>query len=102
MRPARYGEHPDQVVDLRGEAGPLVLVIHGGFWRPVYGRRIMGSFCDELVTTGARTANVEYRRPEPGRYREMLEDVESAARLIQPDVAVGHSAGGHLALWLGA
>src|SRR3954471_13614101 len=100
MRTARYGEHPDQVVDLRGDAGPLVLVIHGGFWRPIYAREIMGSFCEALAEAGLRTANIEYRRPEAGRFREMLEDVEAAARLVEPDVAVGHSAGGHLALWL--
>jgi pimeloyl-ACP methyl ester carboxylesterase len=32
----------------------------------------------------------------------MLDDVAAAARLVEPDVAVGHSAGGHLALWLAA
>jgi fermentation-respiration switch protein FrsA (DUF1100 family) len=32
----------------------------------------------------------------------MLDDVAAGARLVGPGVAIGHSAGGHLALWLAA
>ena len=51
------------------------------------------------------SANVEYRRLGPGAYRPMLHDVAAARRRLErfhPAVALGHSAGGHLALWLGA
>src|SRR6266545_2815967 len=36
-----YGNHPDQVIDLwhTGErAGPVVVLLHGGFWRPQWDR----------------------------------------------------------------
>ena len=95
-----YGEHPDQVVELRGTDGPLVLVVHGGFWRQPSARDLMDGFCAAFVEAGWRTANVEYRRLGPGHYREQLDDVAAAAQLVDPDVAIGHSAGGHLALWL--
>jgi pimeloyl-ACP methyl ester carboxylesterase len=93
-----YGEHPDQVVDWRGE-GPAVAVLHGGFWRPVWDRSTTVPLAIALARNGWRTANVEYRR-RPGRWREMLDDVAAAAALVQPQAAIGHSAGGHLALWL--
>jgi acetyl esterase/lipase len=98
----RYGEHPDQVVDLYGDDGPLVLVIHGGFWRQPYGRDLMHDLSEALAGAGFRAANSEYRRLGPGHWRELLEDVAAAARAVQPDAAIGHSAGGHLALWLAA
>jgi acetyl esterase/lipase len=98
----RYGEHDDQVVDVRRTDGPLVLILHGGFWRAAYGKAIMDDFAEALTREGWTTANVEYRRLGPGRYREMLDDASAAAELVGPGVAVGHSAGGHLALWLGA
>lgn len=97
----RYGEHDDQVVDVRG-AGPTTLLLHGGFWRSAYTKRTMDALATALALEGRRTANVEYRRLGPGRHRELLDDVAAAARLVGPGVAVGHSAGGHLALWLAA
>jgi predicted alpha/beta hydrolase family esterase len=93
-----YGDHPDQVVDWRGE-GPAVAILHGGFWRPVWDRTTTIPLAIALARAGWRTANVEYRR-RAGRWQEMLDDVAAAAALVQPEVAVGHSAGGHLALWL--
>ena len=94
-----YGDHPDQVVEWRGD-GPVVAVLHGGFWRPVWDRSMTVPLAIALARAGWRTANVEYRR-RPGRWREMLDDVTAAAALVEPEVAIGHSAGGHLALWLG-
>ena len=93
-----YGDHPDQIVEWRGE-GPTVAVLHGGFWRPVWDRSTTVPLAIALARNGWRTANVEYRR-RPGRWRELLDDIAAAAALVQPQVAVGHSAGGHLALWL--
>jgi acetyl esterase/lipase len=107
-----YGDDPSQVIDLRRPAGegphPLVLVLHGGFWRAPYTRRLMGAVSVALTAAGWATANVEYRRLGPGTYRAMLDDVLAARNRLEqvpglgPTVALGHSAGGHLALWLGA
>jgi acetyl esterase/lipase len=98
----RYGSHEDQVLDLRRADGPVVLVLHGGFWRAGFTKRNTDALAAALTQEGWTTANVEYRRLGPGRYREMLDDVTAAAGLVEPAVAIGHSAGGHLALWLAA
>ncbi|MGL6278676.1 MAG: alpha/beta hydrolase family protein [Gaiella sp.] len=104
-----YGLHPDQVLDLRLPAGagphPLALVLHGGFWRPPYTRSGTAALAVALVEQGWATANAEYRRLGPGAYRPMLDDVAAAGDALPgfaATVAVGHSAGGHLALWLAA
>jgi acetyl esterase/lipase len=105
----RYGDHDDQVIELRRGSTPgvqpLAIVLHGGFWRVGYTLRNTTALAVALAETGWSSANVEYRRLGPGAYRPMLDDVAAARRSLQgfhPVVAVGHSAGGHLALWLGA
>lgn len=104
-----YGEHHDQVLELRVPTAPgphpLALVLHGGFWRAPYTRRSTTALCIALTRAGWATANVEYRRLGPGAYGPMLDDVVAAVHRLAgegPVVAVGHSAGGHLALWLAA
>jgi acetyl esterase/lipase len=104
-----YGGDGDQVVDLHGPVGPddrpLLLVLHGGFWRSQYTRRNTAALSVALAERGWPTANVEYRRLGPGGYRPMLEDVRAARERLGAfgtAVAIGHSAGGHLALWLAA
>ncbi|WP_369272466.1 alpha/beta hydrolase [Streptomyces sp. R11] len=129
---ASYGDHPDQVIDFyapRGEAvpgdlAPLVVVLHGGAWRAPYDRRHVTPFADFLARRGFAVANVEYRRgaadsgtgaPVAGRWPDTFDDVAAALdalpalvreMLPQADprrtVATGHSAGGHLALWVAA
>jgi acetyl esterase/lipase len=102
----RYGNHPDQAYDLRTPAGDgphrVAVVIHGGFWRAGFTRANTDALASALTAEGWVTANVEYRRLGPGRYGELLDDVADAVRGLEPDVAIGHSAGGHLALWLAA
>ena len=114
-----YGPHPDQAVELslpRGVAPPggwpVVVLLHGGFWRQAYGRDLMGPLADDLVDRGVLAWNVEYRRVRgAGGWPATFEDVAAAidhlalltAELpidLQRVVVVGHSAGGHLALWL--
>lgn len=109
METLRYGEHAAQVLDLHGpgppDRRPLLLILHGGFWRPPFTRRNTKALAVALSEAGWTCANVEYRRLGPGTYRPMLDDVRRAReRLAAFDraVAVGHSAGGHLALWLAA
>ena len=104
-----YGEDEDQVIELRRSSSPgvqpLALVLHGGFWRAGYTRRNPTALAVALAEAGWSSANVEYRRLGPGAYRPMLDDVAAARRCLEgfyPVVAIGHSAGGHLALWLGA
>jgi acetyl esterase/lipase len=109
-----YGDAVDQIADVRlGDARargrPLVLIFHGGFWRPRYDRAHTGPMAEAIADAGWTVASVEYRRV-PGRPDATLEDVGSAlaalpAMITGHDgrvVLIGHSAGGHLVLWLAA
>jgi acetyl esterase/lipase len=115
----RYGPAPNGFGDLRvpGTAGPhpVVILIHGGYWRARYGLDLMDRLGDDLAARGVANWNIEYRRVgEPGGgWPGTLRDVASAAERLrgiapahQLDLArvvtIGHSAGGHLALWLAA
>ncbi len=114
-----YGPAPSQMGELRlpRARGPhrVVIVVHGGFWRATYGLDGMVPVCTSLTNRGFATWNLEYRRlGEPGggwpgtfedvaRGADFLRDVAAASDLdLERVVAVGHSAGGHLALWLAA
>lgn len=123
-RTVRYGDEPDQVVDLRlppPGAGPrpLVVVVHGGFWRAAYDRTHAGPQASALAATGYVVAVPEYRRvgQTGGGWPGTLDDtatwsdqvVDLAVGELGTDVVdrgrvvyVGHSAGGHLALWAAA
>ena len=105
----RYGAHPDNVVDVceAADARAVVVVLHGGFWRARYGADLMDALCDDLAARGYTAWNVEYRRVgSGGGWPTTFEDVESATDRAKetglPLVTLGHSAGGHLAIWEGA
>jgi acetyl esterase/lipase len=129
---AAYGSDPDQVVDLwaprrglgpgapAGDAAsakaPLVVVIHGGFWRAAYDRLHSRPMANALAEAGYAVAVPEYRRVGspggggwPGTFDDtaaMLDAVGGLAAVVGADprrtVWIGHSAGGHLALWAAA
>ncbi len=105
----QYGPHADHVIDVREAADPraVVVVFHGGFWRARYGPDLMEELCDDLAARGYVAWNVEYRRiGSGGGWPATFEDVESATRRARETgltlVTLGHSAGGHLAVWAGA
>lgn len=82
--------------------GPVAVVIHGGFWRARYREPIIAPVAEALARQGFCAWSIEYRRVGAGGgYPQTLEDVAAA---IPPDAlfAIGHSAGGHLALWAAA
>lgn len=112
-----YGPDPLQFGDLRLPLSPgphpVAVVIHGGFWRAQYDLTHIGHLCAALTTAGVATWNVEYRRigNAGGGWPGTFYDVARAAdylRDLAPThgfdldraIALGHSAGGHLALWL--
>jgi acetyl esterase/lipase len=114
-RTYRYGEHPSQRADLHVPDGPgphpVAVVIHGGSWAARYGKIIMRPVSCELARHGWAVWNIEYRRigrAQGGGWPATFEDVAVAidqlAVLDAPIdtarvVGLGHSAGGHLALW---
>lgn len=112
-----YGPEPHHFGDLRMPAGdgphPVVIGIHGGFWRARYDLVHFGHVCAALTAVGFATWNIEFRRTgEPGGgWPGTFADVGAAADFlrnlaVQYDldldhvITIGHSAGGHLALWL--
>jgi acetyl esterase/lipase len=115
-----YGDDQMQKVDLWLPAGkgphPTVLMVHGGCWQTeIADRRIMNWIADDLRKRGIAVWNIDYRGVDRagGGYPGTFADAAAAADAlrahsarhgldISPLVAVGHSAGGHLALWLAA
>ena len=90
---------------------PVVVVIHGGFWRAAFDLEHSGHMCAALTRAGLATWSLEYRRIGnpgggwPGTCEDVLKGASYAfAPALGLDasrmVAIGHSAGGHLALWL--
>lgn len=106
----RYGDDPDQVADVRygrrGSELPLVVLIHGGFWKPEYDRAHAEAMSSALAEAGWTTLTLEYRRIS-GEPDISLNDIATALECLPAQVQrhnaqvllVGHSAGGHLALW---
>src|SRR5690348_5134645 len=82
----RYGELADHVADVRfdGKSAserPLVLFIHGGFWRPTFDRTHANPTCAAVAESGWTIASIEYRR-EPGKPYSTFNDVEQAVRKL--------------------
>ena len=110
-----YGDHPQQRGELHLPDGlgphPVVVALHGGFWRARRSLRYLRPLCADLARSGWAAWNVDYRRVgagEGGGWPATFEDVAAAvdhlAALDAPldlghVVALGHSAGGQLALW---
>jgi acetyl esterase/lipase len=121
-----YGGDSLQFGELRvpstGGPHPVAVVVHGGCWLAQLGdmdRRAvaidnMRPLAAALAEAGIATWNIEYRRlgHEGGGWPGTFHDVASAAdhlRSIALEhsldltrvIAMGHSSGGHLAMWLG-
>jgi acetyl esterase/lipase len=99
-----YGDHPSQVCELFAGGDDVAVLIHGGFWRARYGRELEHGIARDLVRRGWTVWNIEYRRlGDGGGWPETGADVVAAIRALPVQasrvVAIGHSAGGHLAAW---
>ena len=114
-----YGTDQFQFGDLqlptKSGPHPVAIVIHGGFWRSQYGLDHIAPMCPALNDAGWATWNIEYRRVgnPGGGWPGTFLDVASAADYLRElatkhnldlnrVVSLGHSAGGHLAIWLAA
>ena len=118
-RTLAYGSDPNQFGQLFLPQGrgpfPVAVVIHGGCWKKFANLKNTVPMSDALRKAGIATWNIEYRRVDsegggwPGTYRDIgaaidyLRTIAPEYRLdLQHVVLVGHSAGGHLALWAAA
>ncbi len=113
-----YGPLPDQFADLYLPAGPgphpVILLIHGGCWRDRFDLAPLGPLAAALRAEGYAVYSLEYRRlGASGGWPMTFVDVAAGADHLREVaeqynlnldqvVALGHSAGGHLALWLAA
>ncbi|MFC6082621.1 alpha/beta hydrolase family protein [Sphaerisporangium aureirubrum] len=134
--PARrvpYGPAADQWAELRlpdvrgGAPVPVAVLVHGGFWRSIWGADLMDALAIDLAARGYAAWNLEYRRPDQHGWQSTTADVADgfgaltalATGSAPPPAAgpaiedgppldperiavVGHSAGGQLAFRLAA
>lgn len=118
----RYGPGADHVADVRlpeqADPRPLVVIIHGGFWRAQFDRAHAGPQSAGLADAGYVVATVDYRRVGqtgggwPGTFDDIAALADAVPRLVAGAVVdrvdpartvlVGHSAGGQLAAWAAA
>jgi acetyl esterase/lipase len=119
-----YGPLPLQFGDLwlpnfghpiAGRRYPLIVFIHGGWWKSAYDLGYAGFLCQAMKDQGVAVWSLEYRRvgDTGGGWAGTLQDVAAGmdhvvklAGTYPVDtsrvIAAGHSAGGHLAFWLAA
>lgn len=111
-----YGSGKSQTIDVfmpvsKGRH-PVIVLIHGGCWNTEVSAARISPVARDLTKEGFVVWNVEYRRiGEPGGgYPGMYDDIARAVDALRDNAArfnldlqrvygVGHSAGGHLALW---
>ena len=114
----RYGPDRAQVAEVwrpsvEDAAPPVVALIHGGFWRQIYTKRLMHRMAEAVVAHGWVAYNIEYRRVGafgrggwPATFDDVSEAIEALAAVDGVDqrrvATCGHSAGGQLALWAGS
>lgn len=114
-----YGADSLQFGELRLPPGegpfPVVAIIHGGCWLSAYDLRLMDAMATDFTERGYATWNLEYRRVGdagggwPGTFLDIANGIDHLQTLAEAQpldleqlVVVGHSAGGHLALWAGS
>ena len=120
-RVIRYGAGPEHIADVRlpgatSPPAPLVIFLHGGFWRAAYDRSHTGPLATALAAAGYVLCVPEFRRTGqpgggwPGTFEDVAAAVDRSPALVReaagpgviangPALLAGHSAGGHLALW---
>lgn len=111
-----YGGDPSQKAELhrpKGRSRGVVVVIHGGFWLAEYDYSLGRPLAESLASNGWTALNLEYRRIGSadqgggGGFPQTFDDVAAGIDLLADVdgldtsrvIALGHSAGGELAVW---
>ena len=122
-----YGSDPLQFGELRVPEGkgphPVVVIVHGGCWLAKIGNLderavaldLLRPLASALTEQGVATWNLEYRRLGnagggwPGTFADVARGADDLRKIAHENrldlhrvLAMGHSAGGHLAMWLAA
>ena len=115
-----YGQDPSQYGELRVPRGPgphpTLILIHGGCFKAAYATASdLAPMADALKAMGIASWNIEYRRVGdagggwPGTYVDVGRAIDYFRTLAGRHnldtgrvVIMGHSAGGHLAMWAAA
>src|SRR2546423_5996576 len=109
----RYGTEPDQFGQLGPAAGtaPVVVLLHGGYWRERYRLDLMEPLPADLSARGDAVWNLEYRRmgtPGGGRpnlFHDVAAGLDAVTRLAHPGLdltrvpLLRHSAGRDPPVW---
>ena len=111
----RYGRRRIQAGQLFVPAGPgphpVAVVLHGGFWQALYGRRLMSGLSADLAANGVAAWNLDYRGVGggggwPATFDDVAAGIDALCTMPGLDptrvTTIGHSAGGQLALWAAA
>lgn len=113
-----YGMDSLNFGDLRLPSGkgpfPMAVLVHGGcYFSPYASVRNTAAMAEALADAGIASWNVEYRRYDqaggawPGTFKDVADGTDFVRTLAKTNpidttrvIAMGHSAGGQLALWL--
>lgn len=106
-----YGKDPAQFFEISRPTGPskgVVVVIHGGFWQSQYDLSLGRPLATSLASNGWTAVNLEYRSVGNGggwpiTFDDVAAGLDALADVDGLDtstvITLGHSAGGHLAVW---
>lgn len=106
-----YGQDPAQFFEISRPTGTskgVVVVIHGGFWRSQYDLSLGRPLASALAASGWTAVNLEYRSLGngggwPTTFDDVAAGLDALAEVEDLDtttvITLGHSAGGHLAVW---
>jgi acetyl esterase/lipase len=119
--PVRYGDHEMQVLDLHLPVGtppsPVAFLFHGGFWTAMFARDQLEPVVQDLLGRGYAVANVDFRGIGdegggwPGTFLDVCAGIDAVSDSAEPwrlaldlnrVLFMGHSAGGHIALFAAA